>query len=104
MCTDTVSGRGTTPVDASARGGDFQLATTGDFQMAIRGDLELATHGDFFMATDTHCFPTASHLLTGVERTAVHGVSVESDATLSANPSIVTRRGPPHIHAGGEEA
>ena len=44
MSTATVSGRGTTRVDASARGEDFYVATSGDFC--------LATRGDFFMATD----------------------------------------------------
>ena len=53
MSTATVSGRGTSRVDASARGEDFYVATSGDFCLATRGDLELATRGDFFMATDT---------------------------------------------------
>ena len=52
VCTATVSGRGTTPVDASARGGDFQLATSGDNRLATNGDIDVATREDFFMAMD----------------------------------------------------
>ena len=53
MCTTTVSSRGTTPVDASARGEDLYLAIRGDIYLATSGDKNLATRGDFFMATDT---------------------------------------------------
>ena len=61
MCTAIVSSRGIFPVDGSARGedfylatrGDFSLATRGDFSLATRGDLEVATREDFFMAMDT---------------------------------------------------
>jgi transposase len=53
VCTTTVSSRGVFPVDGSARGEDFYLATRGDFYLATRGDMNLATCGDFFMATDT---------------------------------------------------
>ncbi len=52
VCTATVSGRGTTVVDGSARGGGSSVATREDFFLAIRGDLDLATREDFFMATD----------------------------------------------------
>jgi len=52
VCTATVSGRGTTVVDGSARGGGFSAATREDFLLATRGDLDLATREDFFMATD----------------------------------------------------
>lgn len=47
MCTATVSGRGTFPVDGSARGEDFYVATREDISLAIRGDLEVATREDF---------------------------------------------------------
>ncbi|MGH8995330.1 MAG: hypothetical protein ACRDYB_04755, partial [Acidimicrobiales bacterium] len=47
----TVSGRGSTFADGSARGEDFYMATS--------GDIDLATREDFFMATDTNC---TSHL------------------------------------------
>ena len=53
MCTAIVSSRGIFPVDGSARGEDFYLATRGDFSLATRGDLEVATREDFFMAMDT---------------------------------------------------
>jgi len=53
VCTTTVSSRGTTPVDASARGEDLYLAIRGDIYLATSGDKNLATRGDFFMATDT---------------------------------------------------
>lgn len=53
VSTATVSGRGTSLVDGSARGGDFYVATRGDISLAIRGDLHMATREDFFMATDT---------------------------------------------------
>ena len=53
MCTATVSGRGTFPVDGSARGEDFYVATREDILLAIRGDLEVATREDFLMAMDT---------------------------------------------------
>ncbi len=53
MCTATVSGRGTTVVDGSAKGGDSTVATREDFFLAIRGDLDLATHEDSLMATDS---------------------------------------------------
>ena len=53
VCTATVSGRGTFPVDASARGGDLQMATSGDNLLATNGDIVVATREDFFMATDT---------------------------------------------------
>ena len=53
VCTTTVSSRGVCPVDGSARGEDFYLATRGDIYLATRGDMNLATRGDFFMATDT---------------------------------------------------
>jgi hypothetical protein len=52
VCTTTVSSRGVSPVDGSARGEDFYLAIRGDFSLATRGDMNLATRGDFFMATD----------------------------------------------------
>jgi len=52
VCTTTVSSRGTTQVDTSARGEDFYLAIRGDIYLATSGDLNLATRGDFFMATD----------------------------------------------------
>ena len=52
MCTAIVSSRGIFPVDGSARGEDFYLATRGDFSLATRGDLEVATREDFFMAMD----------------------------------------------------
>jgi hypothetical protein len=45
VSTATVSGRRAPKVDASARGGDFYMATSGDFFAATRGD--------FFMATDS---------------------------------------------------
>jgi hypothetical protein len=44
VSTATVSGRGTRPVDTSARSADFYLATS--------GDKIVATRGDFLMATD----------------------------------------------------
>src|SRR5579875_3076750 len=44
VCTATVSGRGTTVVDGSARGEGFSVAT--------REDFSLATREDFFMAAD----------------------------------------------------
>jgi hypothetical protein len=53
VSTATVSGRGTSLVDGSARGGDFYVATRGDISLAIRGDLHMATREDFFMATDS---------------------------------------------------
>jgi hypothetical protein len=53
VSTATVSGRGTTRVDASTRGGDFYVAVRGDIFVATRGDLELATRGDFLMAMDS---------------------------------------------------
>jgi hypothetical protein len=53
VCTATVSGRRTTVVDGSARGGNLYMATREDFFLAIRGDPVLATREDFFMATDT---------------------------------------------------
>ena len=52
MCTAIVSSRGIFPVDGSARGEDFYLATRGDFSLATREDLEVATREDFFMAMD----------------------------------------------------
>jgi hypothetical protein len=52
VCTTTVSSRGVSPVDGSARGEDFYRAIRGDFYLATRGDMNLATRGDFFMATD----------------------------------------------------
>lgn len=52
VSTSPVSSRGTTRVDASARGEDFYLAIRGDFFLATSGDRDLATRGDFFMATD----------------------------------------------------
>ena len=52
VCTATVSGRGTTVVDGSARGGDSYMATREEIFLAIRGDPDLATREDFFMATD----------------------------------------------------
>ncbi len=55
MCTAIVSSRGIFPVDGSARGEDFYLATRGDFSSATRGDLEVATREDFFMAMDRGC-------------------------------------------------
>ena len=67
MSTATVSGRGTTRVDASARGEDFYVATSGDFR--------LATRGDFFMATDTPGRPMLSLWVGDVEvdRPHAHG-------------------------------
>jgi hypothetical protein len=53
VCTTTVSSRGVSPVDGSARGEDFYLAIRGDLYLATRGDMNLATCGDFFMATDS---------------------------------------------------
>ena len=55
MSTATVSGRGTTVVDGSARGGDLYMATREEKFLAIRGDIGLATREDFFMATDREC-------------------------------------------------
>ncbi|HML00148.1 MAG TPA: hypothetical protein VK428_08175 [Acidimicrobiales bacterium] len=55
MSTATVSGRGTTVVDGSARGGDLYMATREEKFLAIRGDIGLATREDFFMATDNIC-------------------------------------------------
>jgi hypothetical protein len=57
VSTTTVSSRGTSRVDASARDEDLYLATSGDIYLATSGDIELATRGDFFMATDSMNLP-----------------------------------------------
>ena len=64
VCTATVSGRRTTLVDGSARGGDVYVAAREDFFLAIREDPTVATREDptvatredFFMATDTSTY------------------------------------------------
>jgi len=52
VCTTTVSDRGASLVDGSARGEDVYMATREDFSLVTRGDLEVATRDDFFMAMD----------------------------------------------------
>ena len=93
MCTAIVSSRGIFPVDGSARGEDFYLATRGDFSLATRGDLEVATREDFFMATDIRsAAPTAPvpRAVLCTLRSAPAGLALLDRAPpRGGNPSVI---------------